>query len=379
MNTDLITVVTATFGNSCSHLNRVLQEERKFTKLPFTQIVSDDGTISEDTKRRQREVVYQYPDCHWTENPGPTYGVSYNLNWVCEQVKTPWAFVVEDSVRTGQGWLETAMDALEKVGLRKWHGHEVGAIGMASSFENWHLASAGVLQSCALGDCFGKHDERTYASFWSGGEYPNWNDGLWCWQRMLPHAHRICSTSEGDHWPEIIRRTWRDPILRGEIGNCLWGPDQITREECWTARGGWPSTRGVTWSYGASAWCLINMKAWREVGRWRDGCTFYEGHLGLRMNLAGYLTLNVECPPWLHYPSLAFRAMERGEGKHPRHHEPCDGPGGILERDFGVNGEEHVGLAQMAVQKFGQDKVNAINEELKAVRVYADPAWEKYA
>src|ERR1700691_1857671 len=124
MTTDLVTVCTATLGDSYKHLGRSLEELRRFTKLPFRQIVSDDGSSNPDDQMRQRGVCERF-GAEWTENPGPTYGISYNLNWLCEKVKTPWVFIIEDAVRPSMGWLETAMDALERVGLKTWNGRKV--------------------------------------------------------------------------------------------------------------------------------------------------------------------------------------------------------------------------------------------------------------
>jgi hypothetical protein len=375
MTSDLITVVTATLGDSYKHLGRQLDELRRFTRLPFAQIVSDDGSSDPNDQMRQWDVCNQF-GATWCENPGPTYGISYNLNHLCEQVKTPWAFVIEDAVRPSMGWLETAMDALEKVGMHTWNGRKVGAIGMTTSFEAWHLACAKVMPAeLGLADYFAKHSQDTYDIFYGSPDHPgDWNDGFWCWQRMHAKALETCQTPEGDTWPEIIRRTWRDPILRGEIGSMNWQKKQY--DWGFQALSGWPTTRGVSWAFGPSAWCLVNLEAWRDAGRWRDGCTFYEGHLGVRMAQKGYLTVNCECPPWLHMSGLAFRIREHQ--KTPRHHEPPDGPEGILERDFGCNGNDHVDLAGLARRQFRDGELDDISRQLQAVKLYADDGWRQY-
>ncbi len=373
-----IIVLTATLGDSCSHLSRNLTELRQFTRLPFRQLVSDDGTANEGVKERQRAVCLAH-GAEWVENPGPVYGISYNLNHlfeIAEDLGYKWAFLIEDAVRPGRGWLETALDALERVGKREWGGRRVGALGMASSYENWHLACAGVLGPRAtLGNTFDQHSGTTYEQFWGSADYPHWNDGLWCWARLHPGTLDACNGDEAEHWPEIIKRTWRDPVRRGEVGGMRWtgAPFHGWQHTC-----GWPKTRGVSWVMGPSAWALHHLPSWRKAGRWRDGCTYYEGHLGVRLAREGILSLNCECPPWLHMSGLAFRVKD-SQGKHPRHHEPTDGPGGILERDFGANGTDHADLATLARSYFKDGEIDAINQELSGIQLYMDPAWGEWA
>ncbi len=375
MTIDKITVVTATLGDSYKHLGTQLRELRRFTKLPFAQIVSDDGSSDPNDRTRQQGVCADV-GAAWMDNPGPTFGISYNLNHLFEYVRTPWAFVIEDAVRPSMGWLETAMDALQKIGERTWLGRRVGAIGLTSSFEAWHLACAKAMPAdLGLGAYFDRHSPDTYDIFWGSEHHPGgWNDGFWCWQRMHDAALAVCKTPEGDTWPEIIRRTWRDPILRGEVGAMQWQKKQY--DWGFQATGGWPTTRGASWAFGPSAWCLVNMEAWRDVGRWRDGCTFYEGHLGMRMARKGWLTINCECPPWLHMSGLAFRVKDHQRG--PRHHEPPDGPEGILERDFGCNGNDHVDLASMARSYFHPGELEELGRQLSDVKLLAVPGWERW-
>jgi hypothetical protein len=226
-----------------------------------------------------------------------------------------------------------------------------------------------------LPDFFARYSSENYAAFWGSAEHPHWNDGYWCWKRMEPGCMQSCQDHAADNWPEIIRRTWRDPILRHEIGGMRW--TEIQHQGAWVASSGWPTTRGVSWAFGPSAWCLVNLKVWRDVGRWRDGCTFYEGHFGVRLAQKGYLSLNAECPPWLHKSGLAFQIKD--QQKHPRHHEPVDGPHGILERDFGGrNGTDHQDLANYTRSFFGPGELDRINQELSAVKLYAAPGWEKW-
>lgn len=368
-----VTVVTTTLGDSCTHLGRVLAELRQFTNLPFLQIVSDDGTLSADVRRRQREIVQSYPGASWTENPGPVYGVSYNLNHLFEQAKTPWVFLIEDAARPSQGWLETALDALEKIGRRTWQGRSVGAIGLSTAFEHWHLAAAGLLPGLSLTDCWGKHTHEAYRAFWEGVFH---NDGLWCWQQMEPAVRRVSREPSSEEWPEPVRRTWRDPILKNETSRDIYAGTGIWHE---VYGGSWPQVRRPYLNWRSCAWGLFNMEAWRKVGRWRDGCTVFEGHLGVRLAQHGYLTVNIDNPPWLHYPSLAFHAAARGEGRTPRHHEPCDGPEGILERDFGCNGPDHLDLVALVRRQFQPGQWEAIVEDLAPIELYMDPAWKVWS
>jgi hypothetical protein len=375
MNADLVTVVTGTLGDSASHLSRVLTELRAFTHIPFRQVVSDDGSARTEYVLRQRAVCEAH-GAEWTENPGPVFGISYNLNHLMRQIRTPWAFIVEDSVRPGWGWLETALDALHKVGLRDWQNRKVAAVGMASSFEAWHMAAARVLPWGGLPEFFDTLTAQSYASFWGSSEYPeHWNDGYWCWKRMEPGTYASCADHAADSWPEIVRRTWRDPVLRREIGAMHW--TQIPQGSyAWQHRSGWPATRGAAWSYGPSAWCLVRKEAWEDVGGFRDGCTFYEGHFGVKLARAGWLSINCECPPWLHYSGLATRIAHEQRG--PRHNQSPDGPGGALEQDFGVNGPDHVDVADLARSYFRKGELDRINWELAGIDLYMDPGWEKW-
>lgn len=368
---DQITVVTCTLGDSASHLSRCLTELRQFTKIPFRQIVSDDGTADRSVCDRQRAVCEAH-GAEWVENPGPTFGISYNLNSVFGRVTTPWAFLVEDGLRPSLGWLETALDALGQVGLEEWNGRKVGALGMATSYENWHLAHPAVLpEGPGLGGTFDQMNQSIYEAFWGSSRHPHWNDGLWCWARMEPRVYAACRSQEADSWPEVIQRTWRQPVLRREMGGHPKWPGHP--EHGWQHTSGWPRTRSCCWVMGPSAWGLYNIEAWRKAGKFRDGCTFYEGHLGVRLAREGYLSVNCECPPWFHMSGLAFRCKDRQ--RTPRHHEPPDGPDGILQRDFGCNGVDHVDMASLARSYFKDGELDAINKELGKVTLHAEEGW----
>jgi hypothetical protein len=354
MTKELLTVVTATLGDSASHLNVMMEELRKFTSLPFSQIVSDDGTIDSVSIERQQEVVWNWKDATRTVNPGPVYGISYNLNHAMEQVKTPWAFIIEDGVRPGWGWLETAVDALKQIGMRQWQGREIGTIGLGRSFDHWELAAAGVLPGDLHPlDYYGKYSHETHRAFWS----KKWNDGLLCWPRLLPAIRDRCLLSDISAWPEILRTTWCDQILRGDFEGH-----------------GWPKDRGAILACTGNAWGLIRMDAWRNAGRFRAGCTFYECHLGARLAKAGYVNVQAHNPPWLHYPAMGHAA--NAQGLIPRHHEPDRGPEGVFQRDFGVDLE---GIASYVQSQYPPGLVERIQAEMAKVKLHADPRWEAWA
>ncbi len=373
MSSDLLTVVTCTIGDSCGHLNRTMVDLHAFTSLSFRHIVSDDGTKDIAQKSRQREVTLSHGG-EWTENPGPVWGVSYNLNHALSLVRTPWVLLVEDGLRPGWGWLETAVDAIERIGQRQWPCHPVGMMGTAS-LQDWHLAMAGALPtSLTFHDFIDKSSHECYSAFWGGEQWPNWNDGLWCWRRLLPGMQAVCGSPEATGWPYPHPGHFRD-LIRGLP---LPYPHNVAADQVgyrpWAS---WPERRKAGCGWFPGAFMLLNVDAWRQVGRFRDGCTFFEGHLGIRMAQAGYLSLCLDFPPWLHFESLGFRVAP-SQGKVPRHHEDSDGPQGILMRDFGCNGEGHCDLYQLVDHTFPQEEQQATNEELASIELYMDPHWREW-
>ncbi len=375
---NLITVVTGTMGDSCGHINRQAFDLRAFTDLPFRQIVSDDGTIDEDQKERQRGICKVHSPTgtktpmQWTENPGNPWGISYNLNHALGMVETPWAFLVEDGLRPGMGWLETAVDAIRQIGNQEWCGHKVGMMGTAS-FEDWHLAMAGVLPSSMTFQEFCKRDyAECYSAFWGSARHPNWNDGLWCWKRMLPALRRACSREESSSWPPFVKR-FQEIVLTGEEPEMSYAAG-LCPDRPWPTR----RTGGPAWF--PAAFLILNMDAWRAVGRMRDGCTFFEGHLGIRMAQHGYLSLALEFPPWLHFPGMGFRLGNDRAAKTPRHHEACDGDNekDILYRDFGCNGAGHVDVYNLVYKTFPQDLQDKITDEMAGVTLWMHPAWKRW-
>ncbi len=369
MTRDLLTVVTTTMSDSCGRLNRTMLDLRTFTCLPFHQIVCDDGTIDLGQRDRQRDVTLSYADTEWYTNPGPIWGISYNLNYAFSKVKTPWVLLVEDGLRPGLGWLETAVDAIEQIGLKRWRGCEVGMMG-TTSFEEWHLAMAGVLPtSLSVMDFLHRRSSECYSAFWGGAQWPNWNDGLWCWKRLLPRFQVACRTPEAAAWPSPAPGYFRDVVLCG-----FAPPEYLDIGRCPVRA--WPGHRSPTCAWFPGAFALINMKLWRDVGRWRDGATFFEGHYGVRLALAGHLSLALEFPPWLHFPGMGFRAAS--DGRVPRHHEPTHGPDTLFQRDFGCDGANHEHVYGLVQQAFPPERVRALNDELASVELRMVDQWREW-
>jgi hypothetical protein len=393
---DLITVVTTTVANSCGSLNRQMLDLRKFTKVPFRQVVCDDGTLSEEFKVAQRDVVKSHAGGEWFENPGPTYGVSYNLNAAFAQVNTPWAFCVEDGLRASQGWLETALDAVEKIGNRQWLHCPVGAIG-TSWLQEWSLAIAGVLPTVSpVMDHVYKPQTEPHSAFWGSKDHYNWNDGYWCWKRILPGTIAGCYTTESDTWQtgtgpgdtrNFIReqvKSYEDFVKERDKRHGAMNPEWLrdVNNPGGLGYATWPTDRRARCSWGASPFALINMEAWRQCGKWRDGCTFFEGHLGVRMAQHGYLWVYTQFPPWLHFAGMGFSRYEHAK---TRHHEPCetaeDGTGGILYADFGCNGKNHVelfGPGGVVERTFPASMQRNLNEELAGVELWMEPGWKEW-
>jgi hypothetical protein len=393
MTEKLVTIVTPTLGDSAGHLNRQMIDLREMTSLKFRQVVSDDGTIDEGQRHRQRSICNIW-GADWGENKCGTYGISYNMNNLLEQVTTPWALLVEDGLRPSLGWLETATDAIEKIGSKKWLGHSVGMIGTAS-FNDWHLKLAGALPgNLSVMDFLHRTTAETYSAFWGSSDHPNWNDGLWCWKRMWPGFVKSCWSPESESWPKTpapwnfvhLVRYGKLPeaepsaltlpalgvFIDGDAAN-LDQSRHLDFKDVWPAR----RTAGPAWFPGAFA--LINMEAWRAVGKFRDGCPFFEGHFGIRLAKAGWLSLYTEFPPWLHYGGMGF-INGPTQARGPRHHELTDGdgPGDIFFRDFGCNGPGHTDVYSLVHKQFPQDKITAISQELSGVELHMDDRWKEW-
>lgn len=368
---DLITVATPTIGDTAWRLDIFFEELKRFTKMPYRHILCDDGTASDEAVENQKKVCHKHGVEHF-DNPGP-YGVSYNLNYLFEKCNTPWIFLVEDGLRPGAGWLESAMSFVEQVDQKSFEGHEVGMVG-TSHIQDWTLAMAGGIPSeHSVMDFFRQTVRDDF--------YANWNDGYWCWNRMLPGLRKSClgDTSSWTHEVACMKQLVLDGLERtgGLVVDPVTGqPFHPTDQEQFRlkfrTKDHFPVrlTAGMAWYPGA--FMLVNMKAWSKVGRFRDGCTFFEGHLGLRMGINGFLSLALEFPPWIHSPSQGFSVTGR-MGKSPRHHINTDD---LFRDDFG--GRTHLNAVDLANASIPLSKQAIINEQLQEIKITAVAGWEKY-
>ncbi len=361
-----VTVATCTLGDSAARLEILLSELRRFTDVPFRQVVCDDGTIDEDAKALQRAVCEKY-NAEWCETQGGVYGISYAWNTALDRVETPWVFCVEDGLRPGYGWLETALDAVQRIGDQPWGPHErrVGMMG-TSHIQDWNLGMAGVWPGVSAMDVFHGANQPFLE--------PGWNDGLWCWDRMMPGVWDAVARSGMEDWERDVAE------FRGLLmtGNPQWiPPDRCVRPYevdlarfKYDTRDRWPHRRRAGCGWYCGFFAMINLELWRSVGRFRDGCSFVEGHLGVRIGQAGHLGLCVEFPPWLHSPSLGFKANDFG--KQPRDHKDTHE---TFVRDFGGFGNLDA-INVLNVTTLEEQRL--INDELASVELYHHPAWETY-
>ncbi len=362
--TDLLTVVTCTVGDSAGRLEHLLAELRRFTRLPFRQVVCDDGTISEESVRKQREIVSRWAGAQWVQNNGPVWGIAHNLNHAMLFVDTPWVFLVEDGLRPSRGWLEAALSAIERIGSRTWCGRKVGMIG-TSSMQDWQLALGGAIQPATMcpRDFFMHQNDKVIDEF-----YGPWNDGLWCYQRLLPSLLAACRGMPPSY-PEEMRR-FAEIALSGVASLEGLHPhevEQYAQKFCTDHR--WPHKRTACCGWYPGAFMLVNMDAWRAVGRFREGCTFFEGHLGTRMGMAGYLSLVLEFPPWLHCPSQGFRMS--GQARTPRDHRDTEA---VFQADWGLSYMDAPNVLATGVVTL--DEQRAINDKLAAVEIEAVDDWK---
>lgn len=349
MTNDLITVCTATLGNSSWERLRVLLPElRRFTCISYCHIVSDDGTINDEAVQLQRQVSLDNNAFHYV-NPGP-YGVSFNLNFLLEKVKTPWAYLVECGLRPSMGWLEAAYAFIDQIHGKKFAGHEIGMVGV-THLQDWCCRLGGATPADAsVMDWWQSNRPQSHIAhdqFWG-----NWNDGYWSWPRMQAYTEAACRSPESDSWYGEPAQT-RDLVRQGQF----------------SFKDYWPKHRrpGIAWYPGAFA--LINMKAWREVGGFENEVTFFEGMFSVKAGLAGYVSLSLQAPPWLHRPSLCFSVAD--EGKFPRRHA---GVNECFLAKFGVNFGQAPELINKVIDPTTQAR---INDELPEVPLL--PGWTTIA
>jgi len=376
MSHDLLTVVTPTLGDSCGHLNRMMLDLRFHTKLPFTQLVSDDGTLDEPCRHRQR-VVTEMNGGIYLENPGPVWGISYNFNYLLDQVRTPWAFLIEDGLRAQHGWLEAAVEAIARIGNKTWLGHPVGMMGFPA-IESWQLAMAGALPTDLPWTAFVHRGEcEPYSAFWGSARHANWNDGCWSMERLLPLLAPVCCSDTEDGWPVNGFDGFRDMVRAWAAGVEAPIPAKLLGVAPLQT---WPESRVAACGWFPGAFALVNMHAWRTVGRFRDGCPFFEGHFGLRLAQRGYLSLCLPGPPFCHFGSMGFHIVNLRQARTPRHHEATDGDNAhdILFRDFGCNGPSHQHVYEKVVHgAFPLELQARINKELAEVELSIPKGWEQ--
>lgn len=356
MTTDKLTVVTATFGDSGGRLARLCSELRKFTKLPYKHIVCDDGTLDPKALRLQQDMCCLH-HATWLQNPGPTWGVSYNLNYALSHVETPWAMLVEDGVRPSYGWLEAALSFIDKIGERKWRDLKVGMAG-TTHIQDWVLAAV--------------NNEADPVRVYDGLDLEkfngDWNDGLHSWARIKNPLNAVCR-AETPGWKnemlilkDFARGFW-PPVLRSAPA---WEQDQC--EMKFNPWGRWPAYRTARCCWWPGPLLLLNMDAFHAVGGCRAGATFFEGLLGLRMGRAGYLSLYVEFPPWLHQPSQCF--ADHSERRQPVDHRNTDA---VLRADYGA--PQATVLEVLADRLPPAAMLDAVDEELRLAKLDAVPEW----
>jgi hypothetical protein len=116
------------------------------------------------------------------------------------------------------------------------------------------------------------------------------------------------------------------------------------------------------------------MDAWRKVGRFRDGCTFFEGHLGVRMHMNGYWSLILEGPPFIHYPSQGF--SETDLAMNPRDHRDTRN---LFLEDFGHDNMDAPNAPDIITRIISEADRRQVNDELSKVVFAMEEGWNKYA
>jgi hypothetical protein len=268
-------------------------------------------------------------------------------------------------LRPSFGWLETGVDFVDRIGDKEWCGHKVGMAGFAS-LQDWTLAMAGVWPGVSAVEVFnGRRD-----NFYAGGS-PGWNDGYMCWRRLNAGLAAACHGDTSLWTRDLLqfKALFLDQI--DDMRRLLHPMDFEQAVQKWQLREHWPINRKATCSWYPGAFMLINMDAWRKVGRFRDGCTFFEGHLGIRMVTNGYLSLCVESPLFLHCPSQGFSAAS--QGKTPRDHRDVKT---LFLEDFGYDNMDAPN--ELCNKIIPPDKQKEINSELAKVELSLTHEWSKW-
>jgi hypothetical protein len=361
---ELITIVTPTIGNSTGRLGILCADLKRYTNIPFSHIICDDGTHNVEEQIK----LADHHNALFIQNAGPTWGISYNLNYALDHVNTPWCFLIEDGVRPSVGWLETALDWIDKIGSKTWRGFPVG-MGGCSSLQDWHLAMADVWPGISVGDVFNHRIDRHYFYDFS----PGWNDGYWCWKRLIPRIIDNIERGFDKDWERDVLLTKQVIMNDMESLKKLHPQDVKQAVQKWAGRDSWPANRTSFEARYPGPFLIINMKAWRDVGKFRDGCTFFEGHLGIRMQMHGYLSLGLESPPFFHYPSQGFSECNLASG--PRHHEDTDD---LFRRDFGYDHMDAPNKPEIINRFITEQNRRDINKDLRSVPVHMEAGWEKW-
>lgn len=311
----MITVVTPTVGRSARRLDVLLREMRKFTRLPFEQIVSDDGTLDEGAVREQEEVCKKYGAIH-TRNFGPSFGLPANLNHAADQVKTHWFYVVEDGVRPSWGWLEAIQSYLNKLEGKTFAGMRVSMVGV-NHIEDYALALGGAIPQPQI-DTFIPKPSQQRTKEARECFYGDWNDGLWCWPRLLTTLRSIEPSSLGEEARDaraMLERVRTDPRHYSDALH-------------------WPYHRGAFVAYAPGGLIAVDTQVWRDLGRFRKDLSYYEGHLGVRIAKAGMMSLLLHGPLWLHSPSQGFSdplTHSMYQSREVKNLHPHD----VFQEDFG--------------------------------------------
>jgi hypothetical protein len=353
----ILTVCTSTVGDSSHRLDIFMPELRAFTSVPFRHIVSDDCTPIAEYRNRQKTVCERYGAEH-TVNPGRP-SLPGNLNYLVSLCRTPWAYILEDGVRPSRGWLEAILSFIEQTDNRKFGGFPVGMFGVAA-FQDWMLAMGKALPGSAAWHYL--HGRESYDTFYGDG----WNDGYWCWKRLLPGMAETCTSPESESWPDEVRS------MRDIIRNAMKSGDlsHLRSERHW------PTFRSAYVACYPGGPLVVRLDALQKCGGFHPQCTFYEGHLGVRMFANNYLSLYLEMPPLLHKPSLGFSAVAQGNFD-----------------SIGVP-HDHGDVSRIFIESFGHNNIRATwdyafkfitledqqraTDDLASVKAYAVPGWEKW-
>lgn len=245
------------------------------------------------------------------------------------------------------------MEWARNTGEAAWGGRRIGMTG-ATSMDALHLAMAGVFGEDRDPENY-RQTTMSYRKQIVDDFYGDWNDGLWNWDRLGPLLwDRFCKKSPTTPLECRFRDLfhlldppgdWNSPLFRERLAMIV-NPNHLG--------GFWPRRRYTSCSYHyGSPLALINMELFKKVGRFRDYCWLYEGHLAMRFGLAGYLVCVTDLPSWLH---LNYQASYEAQtdAHHPRHQYVEE----IFHKDFGCGTLEAANLVDKKISFSEQMKIN---------------------